>query len=184
MRTKITPRSRLGLAVAASCLFLCSTASWLLGAADPVAEMASFSVFDQINLSDLAKTDVKTAHGVPMGEARFLSVQSCWVARMTPDQMVTALHRWDPLKHPELKVSLHLDIRPGAGPADFAKLRKAPDNSDTRSLVAATSKMAPELQVSREEAKKFTRGIAAEDPFHRKWRISGPISSPTGFTSS
>ena len=34
--------------------------------ADPVSELASFSVFDKVDLAQLAKSDVKTAHGPPM----------------------------------------------------------------------------------------------------------------------
>src|SRR4029077_11390036 len=34
--------------------------------ADAVSELASFSVFDKVDLVQLAKSDVKTAHGPPM----------------------------------------------------------------------------------------------------------------------
>ena len=144
--------------VAASFLVLSLAASSLLAAADPVAEMASFSAFGQVDLSELAKTDVKTATGVPMGQARYLSVQSCWVSPLTPDQVMAALHNWDPLKHKELKVSIHSALRPSSGVADFAKLHNAPDTNATRSLVAATNKMGSDVQVSKEEAKKFVPG--------------------------
>ena len=160
MRSKMTLRSLLTPIVALSSLFLCSPAPVSAAAANPVAEMASFSLFDQINLSDLAKTDVKTAHGVPMSEPRFLSVQSCWVTPGSPEQMMTALHQWDPLKHKDLKVTLHFDVRPGAGVAEFSKLKSAPDNSDTRSLVEATTKMGSDLQISRDEAKRFQQGAS------------------------
>ncbi len=154
----MTLRLPFGGIVAASYLVLCSAAPGLFGAADPVAEMASFSAFGQVNLSELAKTDVKTAPGVPMGQPRYLSVQSCWVTPLTPDQVLKALQAWDPLKHKDLKVYLHTDIHPNSGVSDFTKLRNAPDNSTTRSFVAATSKMSSEVQVSREEAKKFSAG--------------------------
>ena len=48
--------------------------------ADPVSELASFSIFDKVDLAQLAKTDVKTAHGPPMKNSRFLAVQSCYGA--------------------------------------------------------------------------------------------------------
>jgi len=48
--------------------------------ADPVSELASFSIFDKVDLAQLAKSDVKTAHGPPMRTSRFLAVQSCYVA--------------------------------------------------------------------------------------------------------
>src|SRR3954466_7583001 len=45
-----------------------------LAAADPAAELASFSVFETVDLSALSKGDAKTAHGPPMNNSRFLSV--------------------------------------------------------------------------------------------------------------
>ncbi len=157
----MTLRSLLTPIVAVSSFFLCSPALVSAAAADPVAQMASFSLFNQINLSELAKTDVKTAHGEPMSEARFLSVQSCWVTPGSPEQMITALRQWDPLKHKDLKVTLHFDVRPGAGVAEFSKLKSAPDSSDTRSLVEATTKMGSDLQISRDEAKRFQQGAGS-----------------------
>src|SRR5207248_4520624 len=40
--------------------------SSIFGAADPVAELTSFSVFDKIDLNELAKSDAKILHGPPM----------------------------------------------------------------------------------------------------------------------
>jgi hypothetical protein len=48
--------------------------------ADAVSDLASFSIFDKVDLAQLAKSDVKTAHGPPMSNPRFLAVQSCYVA--------------------------------------------------------------------------------------------------------
>jgi hypothetical protein len=123
--------------------------------ADAVSELASFSVFGTVDLADLAKSDVKTAHGPPMSETRYLSVQSCYVAPGSPARQMDALRQWNPSKHRELKVYLHSDLRGNASPADFAKLQSAPDNGAVRSLVNATTKMSEDLQISRDEAKKF-----------------------------
>jgi hypothetical protein len=138
--------------------------------ADPVSEMAAFSVFDKIDLADLAKSDVKTAHGPPMSETRFLSVQSCYVAPGTPARQVEGLRQWSPLKHRELKTFLHVDLKGSPGPGDFAALQKAPDNAAAKSLASATIKMSPELQISREEAKKISEGKPEGD---------GPIPAAT-----
>jgi hypothetical protein len=127
--------------------------------ADGVSEMAAFSVFDKVDLADLAKSDVKTAPGPTMKEARFLSVQSCYVLPGSPARQLQALHEWMPAKHRELKVFLHADVRSG-GPADFARLKSAPDNGAVRSLINATTKMSSDLQLSKEEAKRFSGGGA------------------------
>jgi hypothetical protein len=126
-----------------------------IAAADPVAELASFSVFDKIDINDLVNSDVKTVHGPPMG-GRFLSVQSVYVAAGSPAQQAEGLRNWDPTKHRELKVFLHSDLPPSPTAATFAKLKNAPDNGPVRALVAATQKLNDTLQISRDEAKKFS----------------------------
>jgi hypothetical protein len=124
--------------------------------ADAVSDLAAFSIFDKVDLVQLAKSDVRTAHGPPMGNPRFLSVQSCYVSPGSPTQQIEALRRWDPTKHRELKVFLHSDLPASPTGANFSKLQNAPDNSSVRSLVSATQKLSPELQISKDEAKKFS----------------------------
>src|SRR5438309_7413185 len=97
--------------------------------ADAVSELASFSIFDKVDLAQLAKSDVKTAHGPPMRTSRFLAVQSCYVAPGAPAQQMEALRRWDPTTHRELKVFLYTDLSSSPSPANFEKLKNAPDNS-------------------------------------------------------
>jgi hypothetical protein len=133
--------------------------------ADPVSELASFSIFDKVDLAQLAKSDVKTAHGVPMKNSRFLAVQSCYVAPGSPAQQMEALRRWNPSKYRELKVFLHSDLPSSPGPANFEKLKNAPDNASVRSFVAATQKLSPELQISKEEAKRFSAAAGAGGGF-------------------
>jgi hypothetical protein len=124
--------------------------------ADAVSDLASFSIFDKVDLAQLAKSDVKTAHGPPMGNPRFLSTQSCFVSTGSPAQQIEALRKWNPTQHRELKVFLHSDLPANPTAANFSKLQNAPDNSSVRSLVSATQKLSPELQISKEEAKKFS----------------------------
>jgi hypothetical protein len=126
--------------------------------ADSVSELASFSIFGKVDLGQLAKSDVKTAHGPPMSNPRFLAVQSCYVAPGSPSQQIEALRRWDPTRHRELKVFLHSDLPLSPTPANFEKLKDAPGNSSVRSFVTATQKLGSDLQISREEAKKFSAG--------------------------
>src|SRR5437667_505103 len=132
--------------------------------ADAVSELASFSIFDKVDLAQLAKSDVKTAHGPPMKNPRFLAVQSCYVAPGSPAQQIDALRRWDPTRHRELKVFLHSDLPSNPTAASFEKLKNAPDNGPVRLLVAATQKLSPDLQISRDEAKKFSAGSAEKPP--------------------
>src|SRR4029450_371771 len=126
--------------------------------ADAVSELASFSIFDKVDLAQLAKSDVKTAHGPPMSNPRFLAVQSCYVAPGAPAQQIEALRRWDATRHRDLKVFLHSDLPSNPTPANFEKLKDAPGNSSVRSFVTATQKLSPGLQISKEEAKKFSAG--------------------------
>jgi len=124
--------------------------------ADPLSELASFSIFDKVDLAQLAKSEVKTAHGPPMKNSRFLAVQSCYVAPGSPAQQMAALRRWNPAQHRELKVFLHSDIPSNPGPANFEKLKNAPGNASVRSFVTATEKLSPDLQISKDEAKRFS----------------------------
>jgi hypothetical protein len=128
--------------------------------ADALSEMASFSAFDKIDLAQLSKTDVKTAHGPPMSSPRFLSVQSCYVVPRTPAKEVETLRQWNPTQHRELKVFLHTDLPSSPGPENFARLRNAPDNASVRALVSKTEKLSSDLQISQDEAKKFSAGAS------------------------
>jgi hypothetical protein len=129
--------------------------------ADPVSELASFSIFDKVDLAQLAKSDVKTAHGPPMANRRYLAVQSCYVAPGSPTQQMEALRRWNPSKYRELKVFLHSDLPSNPTPANFEKLNNAPDNASVRSFVTATQKLGADLQISKDEAKRFSPGSGA-----------------------
>src|SRR5258708_2853515 len=94
--------------------------------ADAVSELASFSIFDKVDLAQLAKSDVKTAHGPPMKNSRFLAVQSYYVSPGSPAQQMEALRRWNPARYRELKVFLHSDLPSSPGPASFEGLKNAP----------------------------------------------------------
>ena len=155
VRIRCVPR---GLVALAGVLSLISIAGPRSACADPVSELASFSIFDKVDLAQLAKSDVKTAHGPPMKNSRFLAVQSCYVAPGSPAQQMEALRRWNPAKYRELKVFLHSDLASNPGPASFEGLKNAPGNASVRSFVTATQKLSPELQISKDEAKKFSAG--------------------------
>ena len=137
-------------------LLLMLLARSTIARADAVSELAAFSIFDKVDLAQMAKSDVKTAHGPPMGNPRFLSVQSCYVASGSPARQIEALRRWDPTRHRELKVFLHSDLPGNPSAANFSKLQNAPDNGPVRSFVSATQKLSPELQISKDEARKFS----------------------------
>src|SRR5436190_7028 len=145
-----------GLIHLAGVLLLALIATPRSACADPVSELASFSIFDKVELAQLAKSDVKTAHGPPMKNSRFLAGQSCYVAPGSPAQQMEALRRWNPAQHRELKVFLHSDLPSNPGPASFDRLKNAPGNASVRSFVTATEKLSPELQISKEEAKRFS----------------------------
>jgi hypothetical protein len=150
-----------GLVILANALSLMLIAGPRSACADPVSELASFSIFDKVDLAQLAKSDVKTAHGSPMRSPRFLAVQSCYVAPGSPAQQMEALGRWNPSKYRELKVFLHSDLQSNPGPGSFERLKNAPGNASVRSFVAATEKLSPELQISKEEAKRFSAATGA-----------------------
>lgn len=142
-------------------LVLVIAAAVRIASADPVSELSGFSVFDKIDLAQLAKSDGKTAHGSPMSNPRFLSVQSVYVLPGAPAQHLEAMRNWNPIEHHEPKVLLHGDISGAISESTFAKIKSAPDNGPVRALVNATAKMGNDLQLSREEAAKWKGGNAA-----------------------
>jgi hypothetical protein len=139
-------------------------------AADPAADMASFSVFDNINVADLAKGDPKVAHG-PAMSGHFISAQSCFVVAGVPARVSEALRQWNPARHSELKVMIHSDLPSSPSAANFSRLSSAPDNSAVRALVTATQKLSPDLQISKDEEKKFANlsGSTMAGPIAAAW---------------
>lgn len=123
--------------------------------ADGVSEMAAFSVFGKVDPAELAKSDVKVMRGPAMNSSRLISVQSCYVSPRPPAQEMAVMRDWNPAKHAELKIYLHSDLPSAPGPDAFAALRKAPGNSSVRNFVSKTEKLASDLQISQDEAKKF-----------------------------
>lgn len=158
METKTRSLIRRGPLVAAA-LF----ATVFAASADPVSELKSFSVFDQVDLPALAQNEAKAVRGEPMNTARFLSVQTCWVAPGTPAQQLEAMRRWNPARYSDLKVYLHTNG------SNFSRLSSAPNNSSVQSLVSATVNKSSELQISRAEAAKLPSGAPAA--------MSGPVAS-------
>jgi hypothetical protein len=134
-------------------------------AADPVAELAKFSVFGTVNLPQLAKGEIKTGQGTPMSTGRFLSVQSCFVVPNPPAKVMATMRQFDPTSHRDLKVYLHVQLPPSPSIADFSKLNNAPGNSAVETLTAATKKMSTDLQISRAEAQRYS----ASQPVFSFW---------------
>ena len=133
-------------------LFLLLPVSLL--AADPVSEMAEFSVFGKVDPAELAKGSIKTAAGAPMSNPRYLSVQSCFIVPKTPAQVLAAMKHYDPTAHRE-NVFLHGELRSAPSAGDFSKLSNPPSNAAVKALSAATEKMSPDLQLSQAEAKSL-----------------------------
>jgi hypothetical protein len=129
-----------------------------LFAADPLAEMAAFSVFGKLDLNELSNGQIKTAAGQPMKTDRYLSVQSCFVVPNPPAKVLATMKRFDPTRHRELNVFLHGDLSASPSAAEFSKLQNPPENAAIKTLASATEKMAPELQLSQAEAKKYSAG--------------------------
>ena len=127
------------------CLLAVSTSN--AAAADPVAELAGFSVFPKVDLAQLSKGDVKPVRGGSVGGARTLFVQTAYVAPHPPDALLSKMRGWNPARHPDLKVYLHIDG------SNFSRLQNPPDNSAIRYLTTATSQNSADLQLSAAERK-------------------------------
>src|ERR1044071_9221166 len=150
-----------------SCLLALAIST--VAAADPAAELASFSVFNNINVAELAKGEPKAAHG-PAMSGHIISAQTCFVVAGVPARVSEALRQWNPARHSELKVLIHSDLPSSPSASNFSRLSSAPDNSAVRALVAATQKLSPDLQISKEEEKKFAAVAGATT-------MAGPVAA-------
>ena len=162
--------------VAAAMLVVSATTSQ----ADPLSELSSFSVFDKVDLAQLAKGDAKPVRGAPMSTPRFLSVQTAWVQPGSPASVAEALRRWSPTKHPELKVYMHTNG------SNFARLSEAPNIPPVQALVSATLSKSSDLQISKAEAAKLpSSGSGMSGPVADFWSgvlsaraAAGPFAQP------
>jgi hypothetical protein len=141
--------------------------------ADPVAELASFSAFPKVDLVQLSRGDAKPIRGPQMNTGRFLAVQTAWVQPGSPQQVMQSLRKWNPSRHPELRILMY---SPGG---NFARLAEAPNNPAVQWLVNATITKSPELQISKAEAAKLPAGGSTwAGPVAQFW--SGVLSSRAG----
>ncbi len=145
--------------IPAALLFLVFAAA--ARAADPLAELASFSAFKEVNLDKLAGGAVMAARGATMSFPRGLAVETAYVIRKPLARAAEFHLQWNPGRHPELKVYLHQDIPAHPTAADFQRISAAPSNSAVKSLAAATQRLSSgpsDLQMSAAEAKTFAGG--------------------------
>jgi hypothetical protein len=150
---------------------LCLLALWIPNAlADAASELASFSVFDRVDLAELARGEPKVAHG-PAMSGRYISAQSCFVILAPAARVSEALRQWNPTRHSDLKVLIHSDLPSSPSAANFSRLSSAPNNSAVQSLVGATQKLSPDLQISKEEEKRFANlsGSTMAGPIAAAW---------------
>ena len=123
--------------------------------------MASFSVFNNVDLAQLAKTDVKTAHGAAMNSPRFLSVQSCYVVPRPPAQEIQMMRKWNPTVASRAQSILHVDLPGSPSPENFSRLRNAPDSGPVRALVEQNTKARAPICKSVMKKRKSLRPPAA-----------------------
>ena len=138
--------------------------------ADPAAEIASFSVFKEVDMKKLAKGEVIAASGPTMRFARGLEVESLFILPLPVAKANDAQQKWNPTGHSALKVYQHVDLPRRPSAQDFQGLANAPHNSSVGKFASATEKLnpeRPELQMSAAEAKgagKFDGGGKAITP--------------------
>jgi hypothetical protein len=68
------------------------------------------------------------------------------------------MKQFSPTEHRELKVFLHSDLPASPTASNFSGLTNPPNNGAVESLSQATKKMSPELQISQDEAQKYSNG--------------------------
>ena len=136
--------------------------SQITSRADPITDLRSLSVFKDADLGKMAGGEVLASKGPAMSLARALSVESAYVVRAPVKTTVALQQRWDPTRHPELKIYVQGDVGRGS---DFQGLASVRSNSSVKAFVDATLKLpgdASKLQLSRAEANMFSPGGSSE----------------------
>jgi len=129
--------------------------------ADPVADLARYSVFPQVDLSSLAGGKVLTNHSTGLGFPRDLTVQAVYVIHAPVARTLDMHKNWDAAKHSELKVYLHHDFSTHPSIADFSVA--IPENPAGRKLIEATQKLPDfgDLQLSKAEVAAYKNSGSA-----------------------
>jgi len=153
-----------GRTIAGSLVLALLLSGTTLVRADAAAELASFSVFPKIDLAQASKGEAKPLRSGSSGNARYLSVQTAYVAPLPPAELLAKMRSWNPTRHPELKVYLHSD-----GATNFSRLQSAPENPAVLYLASATVQHSSDLQLSGSEAKQLP---ASGSPA----TMSGPVA--------
>jgi hypothetical protein len=129
--------------------------------ADPITDLRSLSVFKDADLGKMAGGDVLASKGPALSLARGLSVESAYVVRAPVKTTVALQQRWDPTRHPELKIYVQGDVSGRGSPGDFQGLASARSNSSVKAFVDATLRLpqdAAKLQLSNAEVRMFSPG--------------------------
>ena len=137
----------------------------IIAKADPIADLRSLSVFKDADLGKLANGNVLASKGPAMSFARGLSVESAYIVRVPVKTTIALQERWNPTRHPELKVYAQADISGRGNPSDFQGLASVRSNSSIKAFVDATLRLpgdASKLQLSNTEAKMFSPGGSSE----------------------
>jgi hypothetical protein len=140
--------------------------------ADPLADLAKYSVFSSVDLSSLSGGAVQAVRGPNLGNARDVSIQAVYLIHAPVARALQLHQQWDAGKHPELKVYVHHDFSTHPTLADFTQ--SIPGNGAVRKLTEATGKLPDleDLQLSKAEAvgfKKTGGGGAYPAPVQAFW---------------
>jgi hypothetical protein len=129
--------------------------------ADPISELRSVSVFKDADLTKLANGEVLASKGTAMSYSRGLSIESAYIVKAPPKTTAALQQRWNPTRHPELKVYAQADFSGRGSPSDFQSLASVRSNPSIKNFVDATLKLpgdAAKLQLNNAEVKMFVPG--------------------------
>jgi hypothetical protein len=129
--------------------------------ADPITDLRSLSVFKDADLGKMAGGNVLASKGPSMSLARGLSVESAYVVRAPVKTTVALQQKWDPTRHPELKIYIQGDVSGRGNPGDYQGLASVRSNSSVKAFVDATLKLpqdAAKFELSNSELKMFSPG--------------------------
>ncbi len=148
------------LTILCAVIFCALLAAMPVRGADPLASLASFSDFPQVDLKRLLAGEILSQRGALMNFPNGISAQFCFVVPTAPAETARRLQTWDPARCRPLKVYEFHSLKSPCDLQDFTGLRLDPQQSAVKKLVhktLATTASSSELNLTQIEAEEMAR---------------------------
>jgi hypothetical protein len=147
------------------CLFACGLgAGGVIAAEDAaLAKLKSFSSFPDVTMASLAGGDIQTQRGPLMKFRRGMVGESCYIAKVTPEEVAKGVQTFDP-SGGDSSVVFHNKVHNPIQDDDLAKLNLESPRYGVRRFVSKTQAITPQQNdffISKSEAAQIQKAVKA-----------------------